>query len=369
MRPPGRQGARADAQFIRTLTAARLAADVLDVPTVLVARTDALSATLLTTDVDEHDAPFITGERTSEGFYRVQDGLDAAIARALAYAPYADMLWCETSTPDLGEAQEFADGDPRRASRASSWPTTARRRSTGSRRLDDAQIAAFQERARRDGLPVPVHHARRLPLAERGHVRARARLPRAGDDARTSSSRSASSRWRPSGYTATKHQREVGAGYFDQVAQAIAARTPRRSRCTARRRKSNSRRAPPDVLSVEALAFVERLHRELNPERGAAARRPRRAARLERPSFVRAPASVHCRARSRRPAGPAGGDHGAGRAEDDDQRAQLGRAGLHGRLRGRELADVGQRAATASATSTMRCAARSRSTPARRATD
>ena len=121
-------------QFIRTLTAARLAADVLNVPTVLVARTDALSATLLTTDVDDYDAPFITGARTSEGFFTVKDGLEAAIARSLAYAPYADVLWFETSTPDLGEAKEFAAGDPRAASRASSSPTTARRPSTGRRR-------------------------------------------------------------------------------------------------------------------------------------------------------------------------------------------------------------------------------------------
>ena len=95
-------------QFVQTLSAARLAADVLDVPTVLVARTDALSATLLTCDVDDYDAGFVTGERTSEGFFRVRDGLEAAIARGLAYAPYADVLWCETSTPDLGEAREFA---------------------------------------------------------------------------------------------------------------------------------------------------------------------------------------------------------------------------------------------------------------------
>ena len=95
-------------QFIRTLVAARLAADVLDVPTVLVARTDSLSASLLTSDVDERDAPFVTGDRTAEGFFRIREGLDAAIARSLAYAPYADMLWFETSTPDLGEAREFA---------------------------------------------------------------------------------------------------------------------------------------------------------------------------------------------------------------------------------------------------------------------
>src|SRR5437762_5915943 len=96
-------------QFVRTLNAARLAADVLDVPTIVVARTDALSAALLTSDVDEYDREFLTGERTAEGFYRVRDGIDAAIARGLAYAPYADIVWFETSTPDLGEARAFAE--------------------------------------------------------------------------------------------------------------------------------------------------------------------------------------------------------------------------------------------------------------------
>ena len=95
-------------QFVRTLVAARLAADVLDVPTVLVARTDAHSASLLTSDVDPADAEFLTGERTAEGFFRVRDGVEPAIARSLSYAPYADLLWFETSTPDLGEAREFA---------------------------------------------------------------------------------------------------------------------------------------------------------------------------------------------------------------------------------------------------------------------
>ena len=93
---------------MRTLAAARLAADVLDVPTVLLARTDALSATLLTSDIDPADQEFLTGERTDEGFFKVRDGLEAAIARGLAYAPYADLLWFETSTPDLDEATEFA---------------------------------------------------------------------------------------------------------------------------------------------------------------------------------------------------------------------------------------------------------------------
>jgi len=97
-------------QFIRTLVAARLAADVLDVPTVIVARTDADSAKLLTTDVDDRDKPFLTGERTGEGFFRITGGVKMAIARGIAYAPYADLIWCETSTPDLGEAREFAEG-------------------------------------------------------------------------------------------------------------------------------------------------------------------------------------------------------------------------------------------------------------------
>src|SRR6185437_4334695 len=97
-------------QFIRTLVAARLAADVCDVPTLVVARTDADAAKLLTSDVDDNDKPFCTGERTPEGFFRVKSGIKAAIARGLAYAPYADLVWCETSKPDLQEAREFAEG-------------------------------------------------------------------------------------------------------------------------------------------------------------------------------------------------------------------------------------------------------------------
>src|SRR5438105_11772701 len=97
-------------QHIRTLTAARLASDVLDVPLLVVARTDALAATMLTTDVDERDQPFVLGSRTSEGYHRVSGGMDSAIARGVAYAPYADLVWCETATPDLDEARRFADG-------------------------------------------------------------------------------------------------------------------------------------------------------------------------------------------------------------------------------------------------------------------
>ncbi|HTO26020.1 MAG TPA: isocitrate lyase, partial [Gaiellaceae bacterium] len=130
-------------QFVRTLNAARLAADVLDVPTVLVARTDALSAALLTSDIDEYDREFVSGDRTAEGFFRVRDGIDAAISRGLAYAPYADLLWFETSTPDLGEARAFADAIHERfpgkrmaynCSPSFNW----------RKHLDDDQIASFQ---------------------------------------------------------------------------------------------------------------------------------------------------------------------------------------------------------------------------------
>src|SRR5437899_3610217 len=131
-------------QFVRTLNAARLAADVCSVPTVLVARTDALSAALLTSDVDEYDRDFVTGERTAEGFYRIRDGIDAAISRGLAYAPYADLVWFETSTPDLGDAREFAEAIHERfpgkplaynCSPSFNW----------RKHLDDDQIASFQD--------------------------------------------------------------------------------------------------------------------------------------------------------------------------------------------------------------------------------
>src|SRR5207302_3879708 len=126
------------------LVAARLAADVLDVPTLLVARTDSLSATLLTSDVDERDRPFCTGERTPEGFFRIRSGLESAIARSLAYAPYADLIWFETSTPDLGEAREFAQAVHERfpgklfaynCSPSFNW----------RKHLDEAEIASFRE--------------------------------------------------------------------------------------------------------------------------------------------------------------------------------------------------------------------------------
>ncbi len=120
-------------QHIKTLNAARLAADVCGVPSLIVARTDAQAATLITSDVDERDQRFVTGERTAEGFYRVRNGLEACIARGLAYAPHAELLWMETSTPDLDDRAPVRRGDQGRSTRTRCWRTTARRRSTGAR--------------------------------------------------------------------------------------------------------------------------------------------------------------------------------------------------------------------------------------------
>ena len=166
------------AQHVRTLNAARLAADIADVPTLIVARTDALAANLLTSDVDERDAEFVTGERTAEGFYRVQNGMAPVIARGLAYAPYADLIWVETGTPDLAQAREFAEAihaqypDQMLAYNCSpsfNWKAAPGRR-------PDRQVPAG---AGRDGLPLPVHHPGRLPLPQPRHVRPGARLRRA----------------------------------------------------------------------------------------------------------------------------------------------------------------------------------------------
>jgi isocitrate lyase len=207
-------------QFIRTLTAARLAADVLNVPTVLVARTDSRSATLLTSDIDELDAPFVTGERTAEGFYRVTDGLEAAIARSLAYAPYADVLWFETSTPDLGEAREFAQAiherHPRKLLAYNCSPSFNWRKS-----LSVDEIAGFQQQLGEWGyrfqfITLAGFHSLNAGMFE---------LARGYRERGMSAYVELQERefaLEPDGYTATKHQREVGAGYFDQVMQAVS---------------------------------------------------------------------------------------------------------------------------------------------------
>jgi isocitrate lyase len=206
-------------QFVRTLIAARLAADVLDVPALIVARTDALSATLLTSDVDERDAEFCTGERTPEGFHRIRDGLEAAIARGLAYAPYADLVWFETSTPDLTEAEEFAgvmhDQHPGKLLAYNCSPSFNWRR-----HLSNAQIATFQRDLARLGyrfqfITLAGFHSLNAGMFE---------LARSYREDAMSAYVQLQERefeLEADGYTATRHQREVGAGYFDQVLETI----------------------------------------------------------------------------------------------------------------------------------------------------
>jgi isocitrate lyase len=210
------------ATHVRTLNAARLAADVEDVATVLLCRTDAQSAQLLTSDIDERDHPFITGERTAEGFFRIRPdrGVDYAIARSLAYAPYADLLWWETSDPNLADAERFADAIHREfpgkmlaynCSPSFNW----------QKKLAPEKIAGFQRDIARMGyrfqfVTLAGFHSLNLSMfnlargyKERG-MAAYSELQQAEFAAE------------PAGYTATRHQREVGVGYFDAVALAIS---------------------------------------------------------------------------------------------------------------------------------------------------
>ena len=207
-------------QFIRTLVAARLAADVLDVPTVLVARTDSHSASLLTSDVDERDAPFVTGERTAEGFFRIREGLDAAIARSLAYAPYADMLWFETSTPDLGEAREFAQAINEQF--PGKWLTYNCSPSFNWRRhLEESDIATFQEQLAGMGycyqfVTLAGFHSLNAGMFDLA--------PGYADEGMAAYVKLQEHEFalEEHGYTAARHQREVGAGYFDAVVEAVS---------------------------------------------------------------------------------------------------------------------------------------------------
>ena len=207
-------------QFIRTLVAARLAADLLDVPTLVVARTDALSATLLTSDVDERDRPFCSGERTPEGFFRIEAGLGSAIARSLAYAPYADLLWFETSTPDLGEAREFAQAIheqfPGKLMAYNCSPSF-----NWKRHLGDEQIASFQA-----GLGALGYRYQFVTLAGFHALNAAMFDLAQGYAAEGMSAyvrlQEHEFALEEDGYTASRHQREVGAGYFDQVVEAVS---------------------------------------------------------------------------------------------------------------------------------------------------
>jgi isocitrate lyase len=207
-------------QHIRTLNAARLAADVCDVPTVVIARTDAQSATLLTTDVDERDQPFVTGTRTAEGFYRVRNGIEPCIARGRAYAPYADLLWMETSKPDLDVAREFAEGvksvypDQMLAYNCSpsfNW----------SAHLDESTIAKFGKELAAMGyrfqfITLAGFHALNHSMFDLASGFSAEGMPAY---VRLQEAEFAAEK---SGYTATRHQREVGTGYFDLVTAAIS---------------------------------------------------------------------------------------------------------------------------------------------------
>ncbi|MDP6409654.1 MAG: isocitrate lyase [Planctomycetota bacterium] len=206
--------------FVRTLNAARLAADVMDVPTVLIARTDADSAQLITSDVDERDHDFLTGERTPEGFFRLRGGIDCAIARGLAYAPYADLLWCETSTPNLDDARRFAEGIHARfpgkmlaynCSPSFNW----------KQHLDDETIAVFQRELGAMGyrfqfITLAGFHALNHSMFELAHAYR--------DEGMAAYSRLQQGEFASEamGYTATRHQHEVGTGYFDAISNAVA---------------------------------------------------------------------------------------------------------------------------------------------------
>ncbi|MEH6905209.1 MULTISPECIES: isocitrate lyase [Neobacillus] len=208
---------------VRNLIAARLAADVMGVPTILVARTDANAADLITSDIDLNDAPFITGERTGEGFYRVKAGIGQAIARGLAYAPYADLVWCETSEPNIEEARQFAEAIhaefPGKLLAYNCSPSF-----NWKKKLDQETIAKFQVELGKMGykfqfVTLAGFHALNHGMFElaRGYkergMAAYSELQQAEFDSEQY------------GYTATRHQREVGTGYFDQVSMVITGGT------------------------------------------------------------------------------------------------------------------------------------------------
>ncbi|MED4599391.1 isocitrate lyase [Paenibacillus validus] len=210
-------------QAVRNLIAARLAADVLGVETVLIARTDANAARLLTSDIDENDRPFLTGERSPEGFYYVNDGLDQAISRGLAYAPYADMIWCETSEPNLEEARRFAEAIHAKfpgkllaynCSPSFNW----------KKKLDDATTARFQRELGKMGykfqfVTLAGFHALNHSMFELAYDYKDRGMAAYSEFQQAEFSSEAR------GYEATRHQREVGTGYFDEVSQVIAGGT------------------------------------------------------------------------------------------------------------------------------------------------
>jgi isocitrate lyase len=208
-------------EAINKLQAARLAADVMGVPTVLLARTDAEAGNLLTSDIDPNDQPFVTGERTAEGFYYTRNGFDQALSRGLAYAPYADLIWCETGTPDLDFARRFAEGIHQKfpnkmlaynCSPSFNW----------KRNLDDATIQKFQRELGAMGyrfqfITLAGFHALNYGMFDLAHGYKRHGMPAFVDLQEREFA--ASTR----GFEAVKHQREVGTGYFDRVTTTIEA--------------------------------------------------------------------------------------------------------------------------------------------------
>jgi isocitrate lyase len=209
------------AQHLRTLHSARLAADVSGVPTLVIARTDSLGATLLTSDVDQRDQSFCTGERTAEGFYQVRAGMDIAVARALAYAPYSDLIWCETSTPDLNEARQFAEAVkaeyPEQMLAYNCSPSFH-----WKRHLDDQTIARFQKELGAMGyafqfVTLAGWHALNESMFELAHGYAQSGMSAYVELQQREFALEGD------GYTATRHQREVGAGYFDDIMTTLSA--------------------------------------------------------------------------------------------------------------------------------------------------
>jgi len=212
-------------EAVQKLIAARLAADVMGVPTVVLARTDAEAANLLTSDVDENDQPFLTGERTSEGFYRTRNGLEQSISRGLAYAPYADLVWCETGKPDLGFAREFAEAIrakyPNKLLAYNCSPSFNWRKN-----LDDKTIAEFQDRIAEMGykyqfITLAGIHNMWFNMFDLAYEYARGEGMRHYVEKVQEPEFAAASR----GYTFVAHQQEVGAGYFDNVTTVIQGGT------------------------------------------------------------------------------------------------------------------------------------------------
>jgi len=206
--------------FVRTLNAARLAADLCGVATILIARTDANAAGILTSDVDERDRPFLTGERTCEGFFRTEPGLDQAIARGLSYAPYADLVWCETSEPDLAEARRFAESIhalyPKKLLAYNCSPSF-----NWKAKLDDATIAEFQRELGAMGYKFQFVTLAGFHALNHGMFELATGYRERGMAAYTELQQREFAD-EALGYTATRHQREVGTGYFDAVSQAVS---------------------------------------------------------------------------------------------------------------------------------------------------